>query len=126
MTMMMMCGHAAQGHNHHGAPVCVVCSPKIEGQIVDVRSLPLAGRVARCHCGKEVASSTELAFFEYRGPGSTASRSCRNCRFAEIAHTPDATYVNSNRRNPNICAHYEPMDEGWPTDIFYDGCRGWD
>ena len=47
----------------------------------------LQNRIARCDCGREAPSSTDLAFFEYRGEGSTAATStCKVCRYHELAH----------------------------------------
>lgn len=86
----------------------------------------LQNRIARCDCGREAPSSTDLAFFEYRGEGSTAATStCKVCRYHELAHEraandPDATHLR------HILGHdFEPRG-GVDVDIFYCGCRGWD
>jgi hypothetical protein len=102
---MMKCGHAAQGTDGDGNPVCVICFGIRSGATeVDDSPPDLTGRMARCvyygsraegrnmECGRgckrgqpcqcERPSSLDLAFFE---------------------HTPDLAY-----------------------DKFYCGCWGWD
>lgn len=90
------------------------------------QTMNLDGRVARCACGMEKPSSPDLAFFEYRGEGSSvATTSCKTCRYHRIAHEraandPEATHLR------HILGHdFEPVG-GLDEDIFYCGCRGWD
>lgn len=84
---MMTCGHAAnaQRRNADGTtvPSCVIC-----GVTTIATAAPdLSGRVARCSyygrmgrinrrpttvCRSEQPSATTLAFFTYRGPGTTS------------------------------------------------------
>lgn len=83
----------------------------------------LEGRTARCICGSVVASTTpHIAFFEYRGEGSrSATTTCKNCRYAEVAHTDEA-----RRKNPRLlCTTFEPHG-AFEFDSFYCGCRGFD
>ena len=96
-TPMMTCGHAANGTSN-GAPVCVICScktvqqnaPSLEGRTArcsgygrrakhdgsrgsnecqQCRTRYREQKDALCRC--EQPSSTKLAFFSYRGPGTT-------------------------------------------------------
>lgn len=88
--------------------------------------MDLTNRIAKCDCGMEMPSSTDLAFFEYRGEGSyIATHSCKVCRYQDLAHAraandPAATHLR------HILGHdFEPLG-GLDVDIFYCGCRGWD
>jgi hypothetical protein len=87
--------------------------------------MDLANRVARCACGKEVASSADLAFFEFRGQDSReAALSCGVCRFHKIAHDRA-----SERNEPHLvrARGHEFVSHGaFEFDHFYCGCRGWD
>lgn len=80
----------------------------------------LTNREAICfYCKTVRVSSTELPFFEYRGPGSNwAELHCKTCE-------------------KNSRVHYERVESGADvhdyvpggragTDSFYCGCRGWD
>lgn len=83
-------------------------------------------RMARCGCGKERPSSERetLAFFEDRSPG-TCDETCAICRYHKVAHERQPTRVNPEV--PKQCQHeFVPMTEGYPTDTFYCGHRGWD
>lgn len=63
MAAMMKCGHAAQGVNGHGEPVCVSCAGIVPGAN-EIASAPnLEGRKAKCCSREPVASSVNLAFF---------------------------------------------------------------
>lgn len=91
---LMTCGCRAQGTHtdrvHGEVPCCVVHS------CTEVKAEPdLAGRTARCSCGKTFASDASdapweyLPFFEFRGPGSpAATEKCKVCRYHEVAHEP--------------------------------------
>lgn len=88
----MVCGCRAQGTHtdrvRGEVPCCVIHS------CTQVRAEPnLAGRTARCSCGKTYASDASdapweyLPFFEYRGEGSrAATEQCKTCRYAPEAH----------------------------------------
>lgn len=94
----------------------------------------LTGRVASCaYCGKEEPSSEELAFFIYRGPGSSyATDLCVKCRYRRMAHTkqfaPGATVPSPNLTviERGYCDGFVARAEGLATDEYFCGCRGWD
>ena len=75
-TPLMKCGHAAQGTDRNGNPLCVSCFGIRQGaDEVDENPPSLEGRMARCtyypgggkyhKCAEPKASSTTLAFFSY-------------------------------------------------------------
>jgi len=128
---MMACGHAANavcsakgGIKYEPAiPSCAICSC-IE---VSLEQPDLTGRIATC-CGETSwkPSSFQLAFFEYRGPGSkVALTTCKHCHYSEFAHTNKAKQTERGRKNNNICDSYLPNGP-WEMDRYYCGCRGWD
>jgi hypothetical protein len=119
----MTCGHAAQG-TVNGIPGCVICGVTTE------RDAPpdLTGRTARCGCGKERPSSDRdhLAFFEYRGEGSSSAANCE-CGYSPVAHDPETPHLRERGTviDQGKCSGYRPRgDIG--TDSYYCGCRGWD
>lgn len=66
MTVMMSCGHAANARNSAGQPSCVICIGIDPGAEIPAPAPDLTGRMSRCsYCGREVPSSTDLAFFEH-------------------------------------------------------------
>lgn len=82
----------------------------------------LAGRQARCSCGKRRPSSiakTDEFAFEYRGAGSHAATQCKHCGYFECAHETGLPHLR------HVCEHYEPHG-AHEFDLFYCGCRGWD
>ncbi len=80
------------------------------------------GRNAKCGCGRIEPSSTELAFFEFRGDESTAAKyTCKHCGYFEVAHTPEVMARNAALK----CTNFEPRG-AFEFDVFYCGCRGWD
>lgn len=125
MTEMMECGRAANAKDKEGKPVCAICVGIDRRANVVAKNPPdLTGRSARCSyfesCKRSAPSSSELAFFEYQGAESHSAGYCKNCGFAERAHT-DWSRV----RGGNACGIYEARgDIG--HDRFYCGCRGWD
>ncbi len=100
-TIMMECGHAATLKNDKGEPSCFVCWPDPKARTPAKVAPDLTGRVAKCDyfgkrtkpmgqrggaecdacrqriregkptCACEKPSSVNLAFFSYRGPGTT-------------------------------------------------------
>ncbi len=116
MNTPMQCGHAANGRNSIGEPVCVICSPKPESKVVDQAGFDLTGRESRCQCGNTRPSSLDLAFFEFRGPGSPRSiTTCKHCKYHKIAHDKERVK----------CQNFEPHG-AFPYDSHYCGCRGFD
>lgn len=123
---LMECGHVAQGTNAAGEPSCIICVGLVDGAEKVANPVPLEGRMARCTCEREpVPSSFDLAFFEYRGPGSYQGRvTCRNCRYYDTAHEMKV------RENPPhlrrfCCDNFEPIGER-EFDLYYCGHAGWD
>ena len=66
MKQLMECGCVAQGISA-GKPVCVIHLGLVKGADQPVMPPDLSERTARCSYGKHsvVASSLDLAFFEY-------------------------------------------------------------
>ena len=124
MKPMMECGHAANATDGDGKPCCVICAGIHARSSTPVAAPDLTGRSARCTCGRTVPSSTDLAFFEFRGEGSKAAKeTCAKCHYNIVAHPP---------RNPKPYAGapfehcvFEPKG-AWEFDSYYCGCRGWD
>jgi hypothetical protein len=122
-TVMMECGHAANATTE-GNPCCAICFMLDPGAtVVSVSPPSLEGRIAVCpHCKKTKPSSPELAFFEYRGPGSD---NCSKCGYKAVAHSNlYPTNPVTGRANPVKDHNFDPA--GKETDVFYDGCFGWD
>ncbi len=71
-------------------------------------------------------SSTDLAFFEFLGEGSTdAMNRCKTCGFHVDAHERARDLIE-NPHLAKIAGHdFEPKG-GSEFDRFYCGCRGWD
>jgi hypothetical protein len=59
-------GHRCQGTDANGEPACVICVG-LPGYQIKTIDFDFTGRKAYCHCGKEVDSSPNLAFFEIGG-----------------------------------------------------------
>jgi len=101
---MMKCGHSANsfwtnlpGHEGKNIHTCVICDA--DGRIA-VGVPDLRGRLAKCGCGNTRESNMGLAFFEYKGPDSTAaSRICKKCSYTHYAHLPLWKYELSIRRD---------------------------
>lgn len=129
MRQLMNCGCAgmARHNNAHdglpaGHPSCVThldakeaCTPASDPR--------LEGRFAKCGDGCTVRpSSADLAFFEYLGPDSPASKqNCAQCGYYEEAHKYDPSRVSSKPVNCQFRPHgpYE-------FDRYYCGHSGWD
>ena len=81
----------------------------------------LSGRQAHCGYGqhKFKPSSRELAFFEYRGPGSLdATESC-TCGYMRIAHDCPVMAARLKCKEFTLRGPRE-------FDTYYCGCRGWE
>ena len=88
VTVLMACGHVAQGVNGNGDPVCVVCFGIREGATVVAEKPSLEGRRAYCSyaTGRDgespkvhsegVPSSWDLPFFSYRPERETDTYYC--------------------------------------------------
>lgn len=120
--MMMKCGHAANSRSN-GKPSCVICAGITPDAYIVANAPNLEGRFAKCFCGKTEPSSTDLAFFEFRGEGSErAKKQCQNCSYYEIAHNYPPV---AGQKNVAICHRFSPHG-AFEFDDFYCGCRGWD
>lgn len=89
----------------------------------------LAGRQARCDCGRTCPSDgtapgyTEIPFFQYWGPGSEkAEEQCGNpgCGKYRVAHGPDAPHGGRY-----ACAEFRQREPD-QFDSFYCGHAGWE
>lgn len=128
MALMMKCGHASnairtatKGEKHEPPiPCCGIC----DCTEVDDAAPSLEGRQACCSHeygpkGKHaiVASSSELAFFEYRGPGSREATQKCTCGYALVAHGKSGFRCKSGGFKAKGPQQY---------DHHYCGCHGWD
>jgi hypothetical protein len=68
-------------------------------------------RMAKCYCGKLVASDKNLAFFE---DGNKSIKSCKTCGCYEEPHN-----------NGKVKDHQFEASKPMPVDRFYCGCDGW-
>lgn len=122
--VLMQCGCVAQARDTKtGKPVCVVHFGLDAGADQPVSLVPdLTGREARCSYGHHprgtVPSRLDLAFFEYRGPGSpAATEQCKKCGYLKMAH-------DEGRTQQGKC-EFEPHGP-YEFDKYYCGCWGWD
>lgn len=123
MGIMMKCGCAAMGQLlsensvrlDQPIPWCGIhrCSEQVP-------TPDLAGREARCQCGRTKPSDPDrLAFFEYRGPGSREVTETCECGYHKVAHEiPD----RAARLKCKAFKVRGPRE----FDLFYCGCRGWE
>lgn len=120
-SIYLSCGCRSNSVNTiTGQPSCTTHFD-LPGGVHPVAPPNLEGRKARCICGRIETSSIDLAFFEFRGPGSRAGNAtCKNCRYHDVAHTPE-----KRAKNKYICDNFESI-ESFEFDSFYCGCRGWD
>lgn len=116
--IMMKCGHAANAVDGNGKPCCVICVGINPGAtVVDKETPDLTDRVSMCaDCKKTVPSSTELAFFEYRGEGSPSATQRCKCGYYKTAHLMEGFECKNGGFEPH---------GAYDTDLHYDGCRGW-
>lgn len=118
MKPFLACGCVANATSG-GRPSCAI---HLTTQVVEAPNLE--GRTARCSCGRTRASSPDLEFFEYRGPGSpSATESCR-CGFYKVAHEYDETRVSKQPIKCRVGGFSPRGDIG--TDLYYCGHGGWD
>lgn len=117
--VILACGCAPSAKRDDGTPSCPI---HFETRVAPTPDL--TGRVARCGYGcAERPSSFDLAFFEYRGPGSPNATDSCVCGYYRVAHERDP-----NRRNPDpiVCKVGGFTPVGDKPDLYYCGCRGWD
>ena len=117
---MMQCGHAANATDGEGKPCCAICVGLDPGATIIAEKPSLEGREAQCpYCKKTVLSSWNLAFFEYKGPGSRAAEdACAKCAYYKSAH--EKKLPGTPRMN-----HYFVPHGPFEYDSYYCGCRGW-
>src|SRR3972149_5077953 len=116
---MMKCGHVAQAMDEHNNPACVICWPNPGS--MQVASIPdLSSRKAECSTCRTniVPSSVDLAFFEYKGPGSRYALTKCVFGYYEEAH--------GKPKNPHVevCNQFRPVGQA-EFDVYYCGCQGW-
>lgn len=123
---IMQCGHVANGRmGPEDLPVCVSCYGIKEGADVPIDEEPsLAARVATCSlgCPSRRPSSTSLAFFEWRGPGSPYATEVCTCGFYKSVHDPEQRPAMGARFPDHEFVARGPHE----FDSYYCGCRGWD
>lgn len=123
-AVMMECGHAANA-TVNGKDACVIC---VSTTVAETPNLE--GRQSKCQCGKVEPSSTALAFFQYRGPGSKHATERCKCGYYARAHTKEGVAGNVNPRTviEDGRCKYGAFTPAGPDefDTHYDGCRGWD
>jgi len=128
MTMskpMMKCGHAANATREDGSHCCAICSPDDKAYIL-AHTPDLTGRQARCSCMRLTPSSTDLAFFEYRGPGSRIAVETCKCNYHRVAHQRDPKRVDpSSVVELGKCSGFV-ANGGHEYDSYYCGHAGWD
>lgn len=133
----MKCGHTAMAiDTRTKKPCCVICLGDPEAKIVDESPPDLTNRQARCShyntCKRQVPSSIDLAFFEYKGPNSKyAENVCHVCGYYTKTGNFQADgklcYSNSDKAMPDVCINNgkECVYEPYKYDKYYCGCKGW-
>lgn len=130
---MMKCGHAAQGtHSPGGGPCCVICSPDPEAYEIAEIQPDLTGRIARCHCGREMPSSFDLAFFEYGGDARSAPKEVLDHRNQLLQILNGKWRPREEREEllktlgPQIKEANRQLKLQATCDSYFCGCDGWD
>lgn len=89
----------------------------------------LAGRAARCACGKTRPSSFGLAFFEYRGPASMSATEICICGYYRTAHekrqAEPTKYRHLDVGMKKCGGSFMPRGD-IDFDSYYCGHGGWD
>lgn len=133
MSKMMKCGCVAQGvvtairgePVDPPAPACVIhdCYEVAEA------APDLTGRQAHCAYGKHafMPSSFDLAFFEYRGPGSRDATEICTCGLSRKPHDENGGKIPRGKYSTAArgCSGFTPKGPQ-EHDRYYCGCRGWD
>lgn len=126
---LMNCGcvGVARHNNPHdgleaGHPSCVTHMSDLNA-CTPAKTPNLEGRFARCTKDCEIVpSNVNLAFFEYRGPDSPASKMhCAQCGYYESAHNP----TDGRPRFQTVCLNFRPHGP-YEFDSYYCGHGGWD
>lgn len=78
----------------------------------------LAGRKARCDCGRTTPSSTSLSRFEYRGLGSGSADDVCICGYHQLAHRADIQNAVAALRD---CPGFRPRGD-LGDDGYWCGC----
>lgn len=92
-------------------------------------TITLEGRTARCGCGKTKPSSKDLAFFRYKGEGSSpADLTCGFLIKGSICHAHPEVHqeINPSTKRAGITDHEHQPHGAFEFDEFYCGCSGWD
>lgn len=116
-TPLMKCGHAANGKDGAGNPVCVICAVgpnDKDARTIDDSPPSLEGRRARCiYYGRSdiVKLKRECYFGCNYDCNKTIEEGGRRCKCEQ----PSNTNLPFFKHKPN-----EPFDK------FYCGCWGWD
>ena len=106
MATMMKCGHASQGIDGDGKPVCVICYPEPGATQVDDNAPDLAGRKARC---------------AYYGQRKSRGGGCDYPRGEKEKSDHCHCITDSDSNLPFF--NHKPNSE---YDDYYCGCGGWD
>lgn len=130
-SVLMQCGdraNASCGTAHFGLeaghPSCVIHAFSQQACTVAPSVPSLEGRQSKCayNCGSIQPSSLDLAFFEYLGPNSPASRqNCKKCGYFDTAHVRK----EGQAHNRHVCLTFVPHGP-YDFDKYYCGCKGWD
>ena len=126
---LMFCGHTAQGYrkldDNTFISCCVICS--VTTQVKAKDKPDLTHRQAVCCGAKSLRpSSYDLAFFEYRGPGSPRAMDQCKCGYTKAAHDKDDNdHVLRRCAEVNGTAIFTARGP-FKHDQYYCGCRGWD
>lgn len=129
----LACGCSAMATTIIDGKEVLSCPVHLCTTIADKPSLE--GREARCGCFKVIPSSWNLAFFEYRGPGSRfATETCRVCGMNRDIHpsqggTGRFTGVHKDEIITYLCENngkgvFTPGAHQY--DSYYCGHSGWD
>lgn len=104
--VLMKCGHAANGIDGNGAPICIICVGIVDGaREIDDAPPSLSGRKARC----TYYGSTPKGRLHESNFGCKRGESCRCEVASDLPHLP-----------------FFGHDPDKPHDSFYCGCWGWD
>lgn len=122
--VLLTCGCVANSIRTHqdGKKLDPPLPTCVHGTTEVVKEMPdLTGRKAACTYGGNVRDSDwNLAFFEYKGPGSRDAEDVCKCGFHRSAHTPE---MRAKSHRPG-CDNFQPRGPA-EYDKYYCGCYGW-